>query len=94
VHTRILGQGLRVSVIGLGAMGMSQSYGPNPGDRTRSRFSVDAVPLPCSMVRSVSRLMLCVRFGFVPAAGCSCSSKRNRTLASSDGGLSQSHNIQ
>jgi aryl-alcohol dehydrogenase-like predicted oxidoreductase len=33
MHTRILGQGLRVSAIGLGAMGMSQSYGPNPGDR-------------------------------------------------------------
>ncbi|MFC0438105.1 aldo/keto reductase [Kutzneria buriramensis] len=32
-HTRILGQGLQVSAIGLGAMGMSQSYGPNPGDR-------------------------------------------------------------
>ena len=33
MHTRILGQGLRVSAIGLGAMGMSMSYGPNPGDR-------------------------------------------------------------
>jgi len=33
VHTRTLGQGLRVSAVGLGAMGMSQSYGPNPGDR-------------------------------------------------------------
>jgi aryl-alcohol dehydrogenase-like predicted oxidoreductase len=33
VHTRILGQGLRVSAIGFGAMGMSQSYGPNPGSR-------------------------------------------------------------
>jgi len=33
VHTRTLGQGLKVSAIGLGAMGMSQSYGPNPGDR-------------------------------------------------------------
>jgi aryl-alcohol dehydrogenase-like predicted oxidoreductase len=33
VHTRNLGQGLQVSAIGLGAMGMSQSYGPNPGDR-------------------------------------------------------------
>ena len=31
MHTRTLGQGLRVSAIGLGAMGMSQSYGPNPG---------------------------------------------------------------
>jgi aryl-alcohol dehydrogenase-like predicted oxidoreductase len=33
VHERILGQELRVSAIGLGAMGMSQGYGPNPGDR-------------------------------------------------------------
>jgi aryl-alcohol dehydrogenase-like predicted oxidoreductase len=33
VHTRTLGQGLQVSAIGFGAMGMSQSYGPNPGDR-------------------------------------------------------------
>jgi aryl-alcohol dehydrogenase-like predicted oxidoreductase len=33
MHERILGQDLRVSAIGLGAMGMSQGYGPNPGDR-------------------------------------------------------------
>ena len=33
MHTRILGQGLEVSAMGLGAMGMSMSYGPNPGDR-------------------------------------------------------------
>ncbi|MFJ8796987.1 aldo/keto reductase [Streptomyces sp. NPDC102487] len=33
MHTRTLGQGLKVSAVGLGAMGMSQSYGPNPGDR-------------------------------------------------------------
>lgn len=33
MHTRTLGQGLEVSAIGLGAMGMSQSYGPNPGNR-------------------------------------------------------------
>ena len=33
MHTRTLGHGLQVSAIGLGAMGMSQSYGPNPGDR-------------------------------------------------------------
>lgn len=34
MHTRTLGQGLQISAIGLGAMGMSQSYGPNPGDRS------------------------------------------------------------
>ena len=33
MHTRTLGQGLEVSAMGLGAMGMSQSYGPNPGTR-------------------------------------------------------------
>jgi len=33
MHTRTLGQGLEVSAIGFGAMGMSQSYGPNPGNR-------------------------------------------------------------
>ncbi|GGW09337.1 aldehyde oxidase [Streptomyces capoamus] len=33
MHTRTLARDLRVSAIGLGAMGMSQSYGPNPGDR-------------------------------------------------------------
>jgi aryl-alcohol dehydrogenase-like predicted oxidoreductase len=33
MHQRELGQGLKVSAIGLGAMGMSMSYGPNPGDR-------------------------------------------------------------
>ncbi|MHA6523380.1 aldo/keto reductase [Tessaracoccus sp. G1721] len=33
MHTRTLGQGLQVSAVGLGAMGMSQSYGPNPGPR-------------------------------------------------------------
>ncbi|MFG2437196.1 aldo/keto reductase [Streptomyces sp. NPDC048508] len=33
MHSRTLGQGLTVSAIGLGAMGMSQSYGPNPGSR-------------------------------------------------------------
>ena len=34
MHTRMLGQGFEVSAIGMGCMGMSQSYGPNPGDRT------------------------------------------------------------
>ncbi len=33
MHTRTLGQGLEVSAIGMGCMGMSQSYGPNPGGR-------------------------------------------------------------
>src|SRR3954451_15167230 len=30
---RTLGDGLKVAPIGFGCMGMSQSFGPNPGDR-------------------------------------------------------------
>lgn len=45
MHRRTLGQGLEVSAIGFGAMGMSQSYGPNPGDREDMigvlRYAVD-----------------------------------------------------
>jgi aryl-alcohol dehydrogenase-like predicted oxidoreductase len=45
MHTRTLGQALEVSAVGLGAMGMSQSYGPNPGDRDDMigvlRYAVD-----------------------------------------------------
>jgi aryl-alcohol dehydrogenase-like predicted oxidoreductase len=33
MEKRTLGQGLEVSAIGFGCMGMSQSFGPNPGDR-------------------------------------------------------------
>jgi aryl-alcohol dehydrogenase-like predicted oxidoreductase len=46
MRIRTLGQGLQVSAIGLGCMGMSQSYGPNPGDRqTMITFLRDAVGL-------------------------------------------------
>jgi aryl-alcohol dehydrogenase-like predicted oxidoreductase len=33
MEKRTLGDGLRVSALGFGCMGMSQSFGPNPGDR-------------------------------------------------------------
>ncbi|OIH93842.1 aldo/keto reductase, partial [Curtobacterium sp. MCBA15_001] len=46
MHTRTLGQGLQVSAVGFGAMGMSQSYGPNPGDRAAMvdvlRYAIEA----------------------------------------------------
>ena len=46
MHTRKLGQGLEVSAVGIGAMGMSMSYGPNPGDRDDMidvlRYAVDS----------------------------------------------------
>lgn len=46
MHTRELGQGLEVSAVGLGCMGMSQSFGPNPGSRddmiTVLRSALDA----------------------------------------------------
>lgn len=46
MHTRTLGQGLQVGAVGFGAMGMSQSYGPNPGDRAAMvdvlRYAIDA----------------------------------------------------
>lgn len=46
MHTRTLGRDLRVSALGLGCMGMSQSYGPNPGDRQAMiRIMRDAVEL-------------------------------------------------
>ena len=45
MHTRTLGQGFEVSAIGFGAMGMSMSYGPNPGSRADMidmiRYAVD-----------------------------------------------------
>jgi aryl-alcohol dehydrogenase-like predicted oxidoreductase len=46
MHTRTLGADLDVSALGLGCMGISQSYGPNPGDRDAMiRVLRDAVEL-------------------------------------------------
>lgn len=44
MHIRTLGQGLKVSAVGLGCMGMSQSYGPNPGDRSEMRTVLRSAP--------------------------------------------------
>ena len=46
MHTRTLGQGLEVSAVGLGCMGMSQSYGPNPGTRDETAVSYTHLTLP------------------------------------------------
>lgn len=52
MHTRTLGNGLQVSAIGLGCMGMSQSYGPNPGDR-RQMMTVLRTPLNLASISSI-----------------------------------------
>ena len=44
MHIRTLDHGLQVSAVGLGCMGMSQSYGPNPGSRD------DMIAVICSAV--------------------------------------------
>jgi len=69
MHTRTLGSGahgLEVSAIGLGCMGMSQSYGPNPGDRQAmigvlrdAGFSrMEAATLQCRLERFAFALVL------------------------------------
>ena len=50
MHLRTLGQGLEVSAIGLGCMGMSQSYGPNPGSR-EEMVAVLLLRLPQVVIR-------------------------------------------
>jgi aryl-alcohol dehydrogenase-like predicted oxidoreductase len=43
MHTRTLGQGLEVSAVGLGCMGISQSFGPSPERPEMVAFLRDAV---------------------------------------------------
>ncbi|MFD8570136.1 hypothetical protein [Streptomyces sp. NPDC059639] len=56
MHTRTLGQGLEVSAIGLGAMGMSQSYGRNPGGRDDMIAAATAVALSAEEVAGLDGL--------------------------------------
>jgi hypothetical protein len=48
MHTRTLGQNFQVSAIGLGCMGMSQSYGPNPASSLRRTLLAEAQPVRCA----------------------------------------------